>query len=174
MNFTYAGGEIPHITDNAELEPLFDKYLRSLHSHFGIFSELDVTIQNEPGFYDKVTGLTVIIDRVSNGIGERAITMPSIVRLTQFTLVPMPGCCGIVVSTHASVNSMYKNRGIGTEMNKFRQEIALLYGYTVMMCTDVETNHPQQRILYKNGWQRLYSFRNKRTGNDVAIHAIQL
>lgn len=94
--------------------------------------------------------------------------------IAEFTLISFPGCCGIVVSAHAYVLDKYRQLGIGSLLNKLRQQIAKEWGYSILMCTDVENNVPQQKILANNGWDKLKTFVNKRTGNKVCIHTIAL
>jgi GNAT superfamily N-acetyltransferase len=89
-----------------------------------------------------------------------------------FTLVTMPGCCGILVSTGSYVEQKFQGKGIGHLLNSMRQRIAYEWGYPLMICTDVTTNTPQQKILSKAGWKHLLGFKNSRTGNDVSLHAI--
>ena len=89
-------------------------------------------------------------------------------------LLQLPGCCGVMVSTASVVYPNCRNRGVGTLMNKFRQELAYALGYTILLCTDVTNNDHQRKILAKNGWQDLYSFINRRTHNNVAISVIHL
>lgn len=91
-----------------------------------------------------------------------------------FALLPMPGCCGICISTGAYVCSDLRGRGLGTILNTIRIEIARYMGYTVLLCTDVESNKAQRAILAKNGWKDIYQFVNKRTKNTVNISVIDL
>lgn len=94
--------------------------------------------------------------------------------VANFSLVAMPGCCGIVVSTGAGVMPRYREKGVGTLLNQFRIELAQAAGYGAMICTDVVQNRPQQRILLNNGWEEVFTFTNPRTDNIVAIHAINV
>jgi hypothetical protein len=94
--------------------------------------------------------------------------------IAEFTLVPFPGCCGMVILTGVLVMESYEGLGIGTIINKISQVISLNWGYTVMMCTDVENNIPQQKIMNRTGWTKLQTFNNSRTYNDVCIHSINL
>lgn len=91
-----------------------------------------------------------------------------------FTLVCMPGCCGIVISTNCYVVQHYQCKGLGTLLNTMRKQIAWEMGYTVLMCTDVVDNAPQQRILSKNGWQSVFGFINRRSGNTVHADTFEL
>lgn len=108
------------------------------------------------------------------GTVRLTLVIKSVGPLAGGSLVELPGCCGVVVSTGAWVHREYNNRGIGTAMNEMRQERARELGYTVMICTDVVTNVPQQRILDRNGWQKLFQFNNRRTRHDVAMHMVEL
>lgn len=97
-----------------------------------------------------------------------------IVTLAHFELVAMPGCCGILISTNCWTLYRLVGFGIGQFLHQLRLRIAKDWGYTVLMCTDVATNKPQQHILNKNKWELLQQFTNSRTGNKVNIHTILL
>lgn len=94
--------------------------------------------------------------------------------ITYFTMLQLPGCCGVAISTGAFVAVSYRARGLGTLLNELRKDIAREAGYTVLMCTDVTYNTPQRKILEKNGWKDVFSFVNRRTGNEVAISVVEL
>ncbi|GAI02626.1 unnamed protein product [marine sediment metagenome] len=85
-------------------------------------------------------------------------------------LIPMPGCCGVIVSTEAYVNYDQRGKGIGDVMHRLRIELAADRGYTCMICTDITANEPQAKIIKKNGWKLVHDFNNKRTANPVSIH----
>lgn len=87
-----------------------------------------------------------------------------------FDLICMPGCCGILVSCKSEVFPQYRNKGLGKLLNNMRYQIAQEWGYSVLLCTDVESNQPQQKILSQNGWTHLMSFKNARTANKVSMH----
>lgn len=91
-----------------------------------------------------------------------------------FTMLQLPGCCGVAISTRAVVGVPYRKRGLGALLNELRKDIAREAGYTVLMCTDVTRNTPQRKILEKNGWKNVFSFVNRRTGNEVAISVVEL
>lgn len=101
-----------------------------------------------------------------------AAERPKLVAL--FKLVCLPGCCGVVVSTGAFVDTSFRGRGLGTLLNQMRQQMTYDLGYTVLLCTDVESNEPQQRILQSQGWMPREAFVNRRTGNRVLMHTIHL
>lgn len=92
----------------------------------------------------------------------------------EFALVSLPGCCGAVVSTHSFVNERYRNRGLGTLLNEMRRELAYRLGYGLMLCTDLASNVPQQKVLERNGWTLASKFQNRRTLNTLNLHYVHL
>src|SRR4051812_11628262 len=64
-----------------------------------------------------------------------------------FSLVKLPGCCGVCVSYWASVLPQYRHKGLGKLLNSLRIHAARASGYTVMLCTDVTSNAYQRQIL---------------------------
>jgi len=91
-----------------------------------------------------------------------------------FTLVCMPGCCGIAISTACTVATPFRGKGLGTLLNRMRMQMAYELGYSVMLCTDVMNNTPQQLILRKNKWMRLLQFDNRRTYNSISLDWVPL
>lgn len=94
--------------------------------------------------------------------------------LARFDLVQQPNCCGILVSTMVWVREDLRNRGLGKVLNSLRIDIARRLGYSVLLCTDRVNNEPQRKILKANGWQDIFTFHNKRSGNEVAISVVKL
>lgn len=96
------------------------------------------------------------------------------VYVSSFRFAHFPGCCGIVISTAAVVSEKYRHRGIGTILNRMRISIARRMGFGMIICTDLERNAPQRKVLKKNGWRDLWMFKNPRTGNALAVSAYDL
>lgn len=94
--------------------------------------------------------------------------------IATFELHPMINCCGICVSTKAFVYPKFRNKGLGRLLNSIRIDIARKEGYSLLLCTDIEDNTNQRKILKANGWRDLTSFVNRRTGNKVYISVINL
>lgn len=94
--------------------------------------------------------------------------------VASFQLYPMINCCGICVSTQAEVAPEYRGRGLGTLLNSLRIDIARYLGYGLLLCTDVDSNEYQRRILKKNGWKDIHTFLNPRTKNKIHISVIGL
>lgn len=102
-------------------------------------------------------------------------TYRNIQRICFFTIVQLPGCCGVLISTGAYVSPEFRNLGIGTILNNLRKEIAKkVLGYSLLLCTNRMDNRAQQTILRKNGWEKIHTFKNSRTDNKIAIHVVQL
>ena len=94
--------------------------------------------------------------------------------IASFHLYPMINCCGICVSTGSRVHKDFQKLGLGTLLNTLRIDIARNLGYGLLLCTDVESNEPQRKILQKNGWRDIHKFINPRTKNTVIISCINL
>lgn len=92
--------------------------------------------------------------------------------ISTFKLYQMPHCCGIMVSCNAFVGEPFRKKGIGTLLNSLRQDIGRQLGYSLILCTDIEKNEPQRKLLKTNGWKEVYSFLNKRTNNKVYISVV--
>lgn len=89
--------------------------------------------------------------------------------ISKFSLQQLPGCCGILLSTHSNVETAYRGKGVATRLNAFRKAIAHHQGYATLLCTDVASNVAQKKVLEKNGWREIHSFINPRTNNEVNI-----
>lgn len=94
--------------------------------------------------------------------------------VSTWELWQMKNCCGICVSTAVQVKEEFRKKGLGTLLNKIRQHIAKLDGYGLLLCTDVLSNKPQQKVLAANGWTCVQEFKNPRTNNKIGIHTVDL
>lgn len=72
------------------------------------------------------------------------------------------------------MGDLYRNRGIGTLLNRMRRKIAFELGYGAIICTDLDTNAHQMQILHRQGWIKAFGFRNRRTGNTLGVHLREL
>ena len=89
--------------------------------------------------------------------------------ITVFSLGQLPGCCAYCISTGVSVYAKYRNKGVNTLSNTFRQDVARECGYSTILCTDVQSKTFQRKVLVKNGFDDVHKIRNKRTGNTVFL-----
>ncbi len=94
--------------------------------------------------------------------------------ISSFKLYEMPHCCAFMISCNVEISPNFRNLGIGTILNLLRIEIGKHLGYTAILCTDIEQNKYQRKILKKNGWKDIYELVNKRTRNKVFLSLIEL
>lgn len=90
------------------------------------------------------------------------------VEIGYFTFAPMPGCCGVVVSTGSYLKEEFRHRQ-GRDFHSLKAKTAQALGYSCMVATVQCTNFPEVIGAAKNGWKLHVSFRNKRTTNDIAV-----
>jgi GNAT superfamily N-acetyltransferase len=93
---------------------------------------------------------------------------------TSFTIEPMAGCNGIAIFRAVDIRESYRGKGYGIHFLNLRERIALDFGYKVAMCTIVDTNKPQAKIMARGGWIPLYQFTNPRTNNPVSLYVKKL
>ncbi len=94
--------------------------------------------------------------------------------ISTFKLYELPHCCAFMVSCNVMVQGPYRNKRIGTILNSLRQDIGRLLGYSSILCTDIETNVNQRKLLATNGWRDIYAVLNKRTKNKVYLSVIDI
>lgn len=88
-----------------------------------------------------------------------------------YELNPFPGCNQMVVSNHAFIKPAHRMAGHGAAQHVERNENIfhkLYYDYAI--CTVVQSNVAEIKILRRNGWRILDSFHNSETGNMVSIY----
>jgi len=90
--------------------------------------------------------------------------------VSSFKLVPMSGCGGVIISCNVSVEPDFRNKGYGTLLSNIREQMAVELRYSAMVCTVIDGNTFQQRIMEKNGWQKSVSFLNSKTGNNIIMY----
>ena len=101
------------------------------------------------------------------------------VRIACGSLVPLVGCCGVIISTGAWVNKEWEKRGIASLMHEMRIEIAKEGEFSLMECTiilnDKIEHYLRQRILLTNhSWKLVKSFVNSRTGNTIGVFTLDI
>lgn len=127
----------------------------------------------------KITGITQVYDENkkmglndwSEGnyavfYGEKLVSM--------FELYRMPHCCAILISCKSHVAIQFRGKRIASTLNMLRQEIGRALGYSLLLCTDIDTNEHQRKLLATNGWKDVHDVINKRTKNRVYISVINL
>lgn len=96
------------------------------------------------------------------------------ITVSTWRLYEMQHCCAFMISCNVNVNPTFRNKKIGTILNQLRQDIGRLLGYTAILCTDIETNVHQRKLLKTNGWKDIHSVVNKRTKNLVHLSVINI
>ena len=94
--------------------------------------------------------------------------------VTSFVIEPMAGCNGIALFRAVDIREEYRGKGYGIHFLNLRENIALDLGYSVAMCTIVDSNIPQIKIMQKSGWEIAYKFTNPRTSNPVSLYVKKL
>lgn len=143
------------------MEPIVEKYHKEFERLMGVGYQL-IHVDSKTLWSEKLSTGRYVMKNAAGSVAAK------------FSLVPMINCCGIVVSTQAEVTSGFQGKGLGTLLNSFRIDLARHKGYGVLLCTDVESNEPQRRVLKKNGWKDIFKFVNPRTKNVVCISVINL
>lgn len=107
------------------------------------------------------------------GLGQYRISALNQV-VSTFKMYQMPHCCAYAISCNVHVEKLYRNRGIGKLLNQMRIDMAKLMGFSALLCTDVNHNGSQRKVLEANGWVDIHTIINSRTDNVVHISAINL
>lgn len=90
-------------------------------------------------------------------------------KVGRFRLDPLPGCCGVVVSTDSFIEPIRRGSWVGTEFHEIKALVAKHYGYSAMLMTTQLRNIPEVVGASKAGWKFLETFRNTRTNNDLGV-----
>lgn len=128
-----------------------------------LFAEdkFDVSLSAEKGLCD-YTYFQVRFANLSNEV------------LGSFALAPLPGNCGVVVSTATMISHSYRGKGWSRTLHKFKESLAIKLGYKIMLSTVVWDNEPQLRSATKAGWCTVKHFVNKRTSNPTHLMVKEL
>jgi GNAT superfamily N-acetyltransferase len=91
--------------------------------------------------------------------------------VAQFSVVQLPGCCGVVVFFHASVAEDFRQKGLGSLLLEVREEAAIKAGFTIALATILKSNTTERSLLDKSGWETNAGadFKNVRTKNEVVM-----
>lgn len=87
----------------------------------------------------------------------------------EFTFEPMPGCCGVVVSTRTWIRPAYRGTGFGQTLQHLKCGIAQDLGYGAMIATCETSNIPEIVGASKARWKIGPIFTNPRTRHQLGI-----
>ncbi len=85
-----------------------------------------------------------------------------------FELHPMPGCCGVVVSSGSFLNVAERGQ-FSNYFHFLKAYVAKELGYSKMLATCETGNFPEVIGAAKNGWRMHKAFTNKRTGHQLTV-----
>lgn len=86
-----------------------------------------------------------------------------------FKLEPMPGCCGVVISTGSWLNVAERGSNLGVHFHELKAFVAKELGYSRMLATTQTKNFPELLGAAKSGWKLHDAFINKRTGEQLTV-----
>jgi predicted acetyltransferase len=86
------------------------------------------------------------------------------------TISSLPGCNQVAVSHGLLMKPEYRGKGFGKEEQKLFQEELKRLAYDYVLCTVVESNKAQNKILQETGWLFLAEFKSSYTGNNIRIY----
>ena len=89
--------------------------------------------------------------------------------LARFCLSVLPGCCGVVVSHDTARIGPKRNQQLSDGFRELKEAFAKDLGYSAMICTTDMSNIPALKNLFKSKYEVATTFRNSRTGNQIAI-----
>jgi len=95
-------------------------------------------------------------------------------KIASFCLTEMPHCCGLIISHGMYIGYGFENRGIGKALHECRLQIMRELGYSCAICTDMEDNPAQKKILKRFKWKTVHTFLNDNSDNEVNISVLDL
>lgn len=82
----------------------------------------------------------------------------------------LPGCSQVVVSHSMFLNPEERGKKLSEHLAMKRVFHARDLGYDYMLCTVCTTNKAQLKVIERNGWERLTSFKSSKTEHEVLIY----
>lgn len=86
----------------------------------------------------------------------------------------IPGCSQLAISHGFFIKSQHRHQNFGSANHQLRLDRAKDLCYDCMIATVDAANESEKKILTKNGWKCLHSFKNSKTEHTVEIWAINL
>jgi len=80
--------------------------------------------------------------------------------LAQFSFEEFPWNGDVLVSGNVYVSKHYQGYGIGKLLNAERIEVAKASGASAIICTVLEANIPERKVLFANNWRNLGRFKS--------------
>jgi hypothetical protein len=89
--------------------------------------------------------------------------------LGAFKLAPMPGCCGVVVSTETEIFTQHRGQGYAKILQVAKEMLARKFGYSMMLATIQMDNIPELVSAMHAGWKVEKTFTNNRTKHLLSL-----
>lgn len=89
--------------------------------------------------------------------------------LGDFSFSTLEGCCGVVVSSNSRLEKNYRQSSVSDTFRKIKELLADHLGYSLMLATVQTDNIPAMGNMFKSKYKVHETFKNKRTGNVIAI-----
>ena len=124
--------------------------------------EVEIKTNDDYGYNENIENKYVVIEVATKS------------KIATFSMTGLPGCCGVCVSHYSRVANQFQGKGLGKLLCGIRKDIAKTMRYSCLLCTDVDDNLPQQRILDRHGWKKVHNFKNIRTGSLININVVDL
>lgn len=86
-----------------------------------------------------------------------------------FSLSPLPGCCGTVVSHDTYLISTERGGKLSEPFRKLKTALARHLGYSLMIATSRTDQPASIKNMTKSGYKIGGEFVNRRTGNPIAL-----
>lgn len=115
----------------------------------------------EPTYYIKFTQMPKNILR--NTLSDNTI-------LAQFSLIPMPNCCGVGILSHLNImNPDYRQKGLGTQLYNYIEYLARDIVQWGELYAIITSRHSPgiRKLLEKNGWKQVTTSFNRNSGNMI-------
>ena len=122
--------------------------------------------------YNLVTNIADNIIELDKGLEQRqyfpVVSANSKQTLAGFYLEPLPGCCGVVVSTGSWIIPEYRG-SFGKLFHTLKETVARKLGYSLMLATTELRNLPEVIGASNAKWKHIHTFRNQRTSHDLSL-----
>jgi len=85
------------------------------------------------------------------------------------SLIPMPGCCGVVVSTNLDIDEQFRGAGKYKFLHEATKEVSKSLGYSLLLATIQMSNIPEVKNTLTEHWKYYTCFTNSRTSNLLSL-----
>lgn len=91
-----------------------------------------------------------------------------------YSISDMPGNPQVAISHNTFIFKPLRGKGLGDYQHKQRLAHIKALGYDMVICTVLESNKAQHKILSNNKWVWVMSFRSSRSDEDIRFYCRQM